>query len=152
MASSRGVSARSHERRETAKAPRRATLVFDGRCGVCTRFVRAIERLDRKQRITALPYQMPGVPASVGLSAEECRNAAWVVTPGGYRYRGAGAVNLALAVALGTKLPYAFYRLPLIKSAQDRAYDWIAANRRRLPGDEPHCSQHPEECALSTED
>jgi predicted DCC family thiol-disulfide oxidoreductase YuxK len=90
---------------------------------------------------------MPGVPASVGLTAEECRKAAWVVTPEGYRYRGAGAVNLALAVALGTKLPFAFYRLPLIKRAQDRAYDWIAANRPRLPGDVPHCSQHPGECA-----
>jgi predicted DCC family thiol-disulfide oxidoreductase YuxK len=90
---------------------------------------------------------MPGVPASVGLTAEECRKAAWAVTPEGYRYRGAGAVNLVLAVALGTKLPYAFYRLPLIKRAQDCVYNWIASNRHRLPGDVPHCSQHPEECA-----
>jgi predicted DCC family thiol-disulfide oxidoreductase YuxK len=50
-------------------------------------------------------------------------------------------------VALGTKLPFAFYRLPLIGYTQDRVYDWIAANRRRLPGDEPHCSQHPGDCA-----
>ena len=137
----------SHGRRETAKVPRRATLVFDGRCGLCTRFVRVMQRLDRKRRITAVPYQKPGVPTSVGLTAEACRKAAWAVTPEGHHHRGAEAVNLALAVALGTRLPHALYRLPLIRGAQDRAYDWIAANRHRLPGDEPHCSRYPGECA-----
>jgi predicted DCC family thiol-disulfide oxidoreductase YuxK len=146
MPSLRGDSGRSQVLCETPGAPRRATLVFDGRCGVCTRFVRVMKRLDRKQRVTAMPYQKPAVPASVGLTAEACKKAAWAVTPEGRRYRGAGAVNLAVAVALDTNLPYAFYRLPLIKRAQDRAYDWIAANRHRLRGDEPHCSQHPEEC------
>jgi predicted DCC family thiol-disulfide oxidoreductase YuxK len=127
--------------------PRRATLVFDGRCGVCTWFVRVMQRLDRKRRIMAVPYQKPGVPASVGLTAEACRKAAWAVTPKGHHHGGAGAVNLVLAVALGTRLPCTLYRLPLIRHAQDRAYDWIAANRHRLPGDKPHCSQRPGECA-----
>jgi predicted DCC family thiol-disulfide oxidoreductase YuxK len=127
--------------------PRRATLVFDGRCGVCTWLVRVVKWLDRKQRLTVAPYQKPGVPASVGLTAEACRKAAWAVTPEGHHHRGAEAVNLALAVALGTRLPHALYRLPLIRGAQDRAYDWIAANRHRLPGDEPHCSRYPGECA-----
>jgi predicted DCC family thiol-disulfide oxidoreductase YuxK len=121
--------------------------VFDGRCGFCTGCVRLIERLDSKRRITAVPYQKPGVPTSVGLTAEACGQAAWAVTPEGRRYRGAEAVNLVLAVALGTNLPYAFYRWPLVRHAQDRAYDWIAANRHRLLGDEPHCSRYPEECA-----
>jgi predicted DCC family thiol-disulfide oxidoreductase YuxK len=129
------------------KVPRQITLVFDVDCGICTRSVRWIKRFDRKRRVTAVPYQMPGVPTSAGLAVEEYERAAWAVTPEGRRYRGAGAVNLAVAVALGTNLPYAFYRLPLVKRAQDRAYDWIAANRHRLPGDEPHCSQHPGECA-----
>lgn len=123
------------------------TLVFDGRCGVCTRSVRMIKWLDGKRRVIAVPYQMPGVPASVGLTVEACKEAAWAVTPEGDRHRGAGAVNLVVAVALGTNLPCAFYRLPLVKRVQDSVYDWIAANRRMLPGDEPHCSQHPGECA-----
>jgi predicted DCC family thiol-disulfide oxidoreductase YuxK len=135
-----------------AKVPQQATLIFDGHCGVCTRYVRMIKMFDRKQRITAVPYQMLGVPASAGLSVEACRRAAWAVTPEGHRYRVARAVNLVVAVALGTKLPYEFYRLLLIRCAQDRAYDWIATNRRRFPGDEPHCALHPEECASSTED
>lgn len=127
--------------------PQQVTLVFDGGCGVCTRSVRAIKGFDRKGRVTAVPYQKPEVPASAGLTVEACRKAAWAVTPEGHRYGGAEAVNVAAAVALGTKLPFAFYRLPLIGYTQDRVYDWIAANRRRLPGDEPHCSQHPGDCA-----
>ena len=73
-----------------------------------------MKRLDRKQRVTAVPYQKPGVPASVGLTAEACKKAAWAVTPEGHRYRGAEAVNLVLAVALGTRFPHALYRLPLM--------------------------------------
>lgn len=140
-----GTSQLEHE--TMTELPQQVTLVFDGGCGVCTRSVRTIKRFDRKRRITAVPYQMPGVPATAGLTLEACKRAAWAVTPEGHRYRGAGAVNVAWAVALGTKLPFAFYRLPLIRHAQDLIYDWIAANRRRFPGDEPHCSQHPEECA-----
>jgi predicted DCC family thiol-disulfide oxidoreductase YuxK len=102
------------------KVPRQITLVFDGDCGVCTRSVRWIKRFDRKRRITAVPYQMPGVPTSAGLAVEEYERAAWAVTPEGRRYRGAGAVNLAVAVALGTNLPYAFYRLPLVKTGSPR--------------------------------
>ncbi len=127
--------------------PEQVTLVFDGDCGVCTWSVRAIKKLDRKRRVTAVPYQMPGVPASAGLTVEACRRVAWAVTPEGRRYAGAGAVNLVLAAALGTRLPIEIYGLPGMSHAQDLAYDWIAANRQRLPGDEPHCSQYPEECA-----
>lgn len=132
------------------EVPRRVTLVFDGHCGFCSRSVRAIKWFDRKRRVTALPYQMPGVPASAGLTVGACRRTAWAVTPEGQRYRGAGAVNLVLGVALGTTLPYGFYRLPLIKCAQDRAYDWVAAHRHRLGGDVTYCSQHPGDCAQAS--
>lgn len=103
--------------------------------------------------MTVVPYQKQGVPASAGLSVEDCEKAAWAYQPGDgsgkprRRWRGAGAINASLAVALGTKLPLAFYELPGIWSLQNRAYDFIAANRGKLPGDEPYCKQQPEECA-----
>lgn len=52
------------ERETISKVPQQATLIFDGHCGVRTRYVRMIKTFDRKQRVTAVPYQMPGVPAS----------------------------------------------------------------------------------------
>jgi len=99
-----------------------------------------------------VPYQKSGVPASAGLSVEQCQNAAWAVEPGDAsgqprrRWRGAGAINASLAVALGLRLPLSFYGLPGVRRTQERAYDLVAANRGRLPGDEPYCEQYPDEC------
>jgi predicted DCC family thiol-disulfide oxidoreductase YuxK len=108
--------------------------------------VRLIGALDRNRRVTAVPYQKPGAPEAHGLSPEQCREAAWAVTLEGRPCRGAGAVNLALAVALGNRLPVLFYSAPGVRQLQDAAYRWVARNRRRLPGDTPYCRQRPEEC------
>ena len=110
--------------------------------------MRLVERLDRNRRVTAVPYQKPGVPASAGLTVEQCEKAAWAVTPDGRYYRGAGAINAALAVAAGKKLPLLAYALPGIKQLQDLVYAFIAAYRGKLPlpSVEPHCKEHPEEC------
>jgi predicted DCC family thiol-disulfide oxidoreductase YuxK len=108
--------------------------------------VHLVERLDRNRRVTAVPYQKSGVPASVSLTLEECKSAAWAVSPDGERYRGAGAVNASLAVATGTTLPLLVYALPGVRQLEDRTYDLIAANRKTLPGVEPYCKQYPEEC------
>ena len=102
--------------------------------------------------MTVVPYQKEGVPASAALSVEDCRKAAWAFEPGDEpgrprrRWRGAAAINASLAVALGVKLPLALYELPVVGRLQNRGYDWIVANRGKLPGDEPYCKQHPEEC------
>ena len=88
------------------------------------------------------------MPESFGLSAAECDAAAWAVVPDpdGRRFRGAAAVNAALAAVLGTWLPVRLYGLPVIQQIQDAAYAWIARNRGRLRGDVPFCRQHPERC------
>jgi predicted DCC family thiol-disulfide oxidoreductase YuxK len=129
-----------------SRLPQRLTLIFDGAWGFCTWSARIVERLDRGRRVTAEPYQKSGVPASVGLTVEECEAAAWAVSPGDRRYRGAGAINASLAVATGIALPLLLYDLPGIRQLEDLAYEFIAAIRGKLPGDKPHCSQHPEEC------
>ncbi len=108
--------------------------------------MRWVKALDRNRRVTVAPYQKAGVPASVGLSLEQCEEAAWAVTQDGRRYRGAAAVNASLAVALGVRLPLSFYELPGIGWLQERVYDLVAANRYRLPGDVPYCDQHPDQC------
>ena len=102
--------------------------------------------------MTVVPYQKLGVPASAGLSVEQCKKAAWAVEPGNTcgetqcRYRGAAAINASLSVALGVRLPLSFYEMPGVGWFQDRLYDLVAANRHRLPGDTPYCKAQPEEC------
>ncbi len=111
-----------------------------------------MKALDRDRRVTAVPYQKPGVCAAAGLSAEQCEEAAWTVEPGETlgkprrRYRGAAAINASLAVALGVRLPLSFYGLSGVGRLQEHLYDLVAANRHRLPGDVPYCKRHPEEC------
>ena len=108
--------------------------------------MRLLKALDRNRRVTAVPFQKTGVPASVGLSLEECKASAWAIAPDGRRYRAAEAMNALVACALGTAVPLLLYYLPGIRQLQEFIYSLIASNRSRLPGDRPYCAQHPEEC------
>lgn len=128
------------------RLPTRVTLIFDGECGFCTRSVRLVRALDRHNRITAIPYQHPDAEAIFGVNPAEGAVSVWAVTPEGERYRGAAAVNAVLSVMLGTRLPWLIYRLPGMAWMQEWVYDWVARHRSRLPGDRPHCQQHPEDC------
>ena len=108
--------------------------------------MRLLKALDRNRRVTAVPFQKSGTPASVGLTLEECKASAWAIAPDGERYRGAEAVNAVVAAALGTTIPLLVYSLPGIRQLQEFVYSLIASNRSRLPGDRPYCAQHPAEC------
>ena len=108
--------------------------------------MRLLKALDRNRRVTAVPFQKSGTPASVGLTLQECKASAWAIAPDGRRYRGAEAVNALVACALGTALPLYVYYLPGIRQLQDFIYSVVASNRSRLPGDQPYCNQHPAEC------
>ena len=108
--------------------------------------MRLLKVLDRDRRVTAVPFQKNGVPESVGLTVEECEEAAWAIAPDGRLYRAAGAANAAVAVALGTAVPLWVYSLPGIKRFQDLVYSIVASNRYRLPGGRPYCAQRPAEC------
>jgi predicted DCC family thiol-disulfide oxidoreductase YuxK len=108
--------------------------------------VRLLKALDRNRRVTAVPFQKSGVPASVGLTLEECKASAWAIAPDGRRYRAAEAMNALVACALGTAVPLLLYYLPGIRRLQEFIYYVVASNRSRLPGDRPYCAQHPAEC------
>jgi predicted DCC family thiol-disulfide oxidoreductase YuxK len=110
------------------------------------RSVRLLKALDRNRRVTAVPFQKSSVPASVGLTVEECEATAWAIAPDGGRYQGAEAVNAVVAAALGTTVPLLLYSLPGMRQLQDFIYYLIASNRSRLSGDRSYCAQHPAEC------
>jgi len=122
----------------------RPVLLFDGECGFCTRSLGWLRRLDRHGRIETLPYQLPGAPESIGAGFDECSRSVQWRGPDGTRLAGAAAVNAALGSALGTALPLRLYRL--CSGPQERLYDVVASNRRRLPGMRPWCSSHPGQC------
>ncbi|CAG7619530.1 thiol-disulfide oxidoreductase DCC family protein [Leucobacter soli] len=124
-------------------------VVFDGRCGVCTRAAAWLERRDRRGRLRLHPSQRPGVLERFGLSEAAAQEAAWVFEgegPAARSYRGAAAVSRALDTAFGLRLLLPLYRLPGVGWAEDLAYRWVAENRRRLPGATPWCETHPGDC------
>lgn len=108
--------------------------------------MRWVTALDRHHRVTVVPAQAPGVHERYGLSRADTDGAAWGITPDGEKHRGAGAIQMTLSVALGTSLPHAIYRLPVLRQVQDGVYALVARTRNRLPGDTPYCERHPEAC------
>ena len=76
----------------------RLHVVFDGRCGFCTRTVGWVQRLDRHGQIELHAWQHPGVPERFGLTPQQCDASVWAVPAAGdnplhtaRRPRGAGA-------------------------------------------------------------
>lgn len=109
-------------------------LYFDGVCGMCTRFVYALKRLDRTGAVDIVPFQQPGSADRLGVSPSHMSESGWWLDSSGQVYAAAEAVNAALSAALGTRLPLLLYRLPGIRFLQDAAYRWVASHRYRFPG------------------
>jgi predicted DCC family thiol-disulfide oxidoreductase YuxK len=96
--------------------------------------------LNTHARFDVLPWQTPGLLNTVGLTEEQCMEAAWYVDADGRKHRGAAAINAAFS-ALGGVYAIAawFYRVPGLKQLQDLIYQWVADNRYRLPGASDAC-------------
>ena len=83
-------------------------------------------RLDWRGKLLALPAQMEGLRAAVGLRPEDTDTAAWAVLPDGSRRRASAAIVAALDQLLpgGAPLLSTMYRLPVARPP----------HRRRSPG------------------
>lgn len=106
-----------------------------------------LKAIDRRDRVTIVPFQTPKGPGQYGLTLEACRQAAWAVTASGDRLRGAAAIQSALDAAVGISIFLWIYHLPGMSWFQDHIYQWVARIRHRLPGIQPYCAAHPEACA-----
>ena len=115
-------------------------LIFDGRCGFCTRSVEwALPRLRRPVR--ALPYQAIDL-GPWGITEDQASKAAWVVTPAGKKKRGHLAVaHTLLALAWPWPIVGALLLVPPIRWAAALGYHLVAANRSRFPGTTPACKK-----------
>ena len=121
-------------------------LVFDGNCGMCTRVRDALLRLDRSGQLTTEPMQGPGVPERVGFDLEHLLKSVWWLDSSGAVFAGAKAVNAAVSMALGTRLPLIVYNIPGVGPLQEMVYRWVAAHRYRFRGVTPLCESEPQRC------
>jgi predicted DCC family thiol-disulfide oxidoreductase YuxK len=121
-------------------------LYFDGVCGMCTRAVTALARLDRTGALEIRPFQQPGTADLLGISESRMRESSWWRDSSGDVYGGAEGMNAALSAALGTRLPLLLYRLPGVGALQRLGYRYVASHRYRFPGTTPYCESHPVAC------
>jgi predicted DCC family thiol-disulfide oxidoreductase YuxK len=122
----------------------RLLLVFDGRCGVCTRMVEWVRARDPAGRVRAVPNQAPGLLPRTGLTRAQVDAAAWAITRNGERFAGAAAVNCTLRELRGVWPAVArLYDVPGLRWIEDRAYHWFSRNRGRFArwGVTPACDR-----------
>lgn len=122
------------------------TLYFDGVCGMCTRAVNRIVRMNRTGDLEICPFQQAGTAELLGVSEERMYESSWWRDSTGAVYAGAEAINAALAAAWGTRLPLRVYRLAGVGRLQEAIYRWVASHRYRFPGTTPYCESHPVAC------
>src|SRR6476469_7605555 len=113
---------------------------------MCTRARNGLVKLDRSGTLRSEPLLAPGAADRLGVTADRLSESAWWLDDSGEVYAAAEAINAALSVALRSRAPLAFYRVPGIRHLQEAAYRWIAAHRYRFPGTTPYCQSHPAGC------
>jgi predicted DCC family thiol-disulfide oxidoreductase YuxK len=119
---------------------------FDGVCGVCTRARDFLVRHDRTGELRTETFQASGSAERLGIPESRMFEMSWWLDDSGVVYGGAEAVNTALSVALGTRLPLRIYRILGIGALEDAVYRWVADHRHRFRGTTPYCESHPVAC------
>jgi predicted DCC family thiol-disulfide oxidoreductase YuxK len=113
---------------------------------MCTRARDFLVRHDRMGNVETEPLQSAGVAERLGIPHEQVLEAMRWLDSSGAVYTGAEAWAAAWSVALGTRLPLLFYRIPGIRQVQNAVYRWVADHRFRFPGTTPYCESHPVAC------
>jgi len=104
-----------------------ATLIYDGNCGFCRRWVARVQRWDRGGRLETLPYQTPDLEARFpGVSRAECAERIHLVDERGNVFRGGAAGREVLRRLPGGALWTLPFHVPGALPLAERAYVWIA--------------------------
>lgn len=122
------------------------TLYFDGNCGMCTRAVYFILKLNRTGDLRTATLQSDGAPERLGVPSSRILESSRWLDDSGAVYDGAEAINAAVSAALGTRLPLRLYRIPGIRALEDAIYRYVAGHRYRFPGTTPYCESNPVAC------
>ena len=122
--------------------PDRPTLVYDADCGFCTRSVQFLQRwVDRRDRYDVRPWQGLDL-AAVGLTEQDCDEAAQFITADGSIRAGHRAIASAVTHGAPAWRPVGhLLEAPGISWLAGHAYRWIAVHRHQLPGGTASCAR-----------
>jgi predicted DCC family thiol-disulfide oxidoreductase YuxK len=111
------------------------TVVFDGDCAFCQRWIRVGRRLDWRQRISWRARTEPGLREEFPqLSREATQRRIVSIRPDGETCGGFFAVRDLMRHLPLTCLPALALYLPGVSRVGVPVYEWIAKNRYRLGG------------------
>ncbi len=121
---------------KTSNAP---LLIFDGDCAFCTSAVDRLERL-----LPVFPRTSPWQWLELddyGLTVNDVTSYAWVVTSR-HQYAGhlAGSALLRMQPSFVLRTLGHLIATPPVSWVAAFVYQWVAANRHRLPGGTPACA------------
>lgn len=108
------------------QAPAAPTLVFDGSCGFCRKWVSLAKRLDRRSVVRLLPFQEEEAPVVTGRPREALERAAHFVRPDGEVFAGAAAAREFFRYVPGGWAVLGVARIPGVMSVAEWLYRWIA--------------------------
>jgi predicted DCC family thiol-disulfide oxidoreductase YuxK len=111
-------------------APERATLIYDGSCGMCRDAVDLVRRWDRRGAIDYVPFQDGAAVARFGITLPALAAAMHLVLPDGRVFAGADATPELARLLPGKAWLAPLYRVPGVRPVARRVYAWIAARRR----------------------
>ena len=114
---------------------KRAYLLFDGDCGICTWFADVTMRIDVQRLFYIEPYQRMPEPEmqSFGLRHIDCSRRLQVITQQGKVHSGAFAVNYFFVQYFPWNLLVVLlYVVPPLLLLETITYELVARNRTRL--------------------
>lgn len=124
------------------------TVVYDGHCKICGRFVKVLRSWDTEGLLTIVPSQTPGVRAWFPwIPPRAFDEAIQLIGPGDKTWQAAEAIEMLLDILpRGRWLSWAF-DVPGFHNVANCFYHWFARNRYRL-GCGEHCQYRPppQEC------
>ena len=112
--------------------PQLPTLIYDGECEFCLRWVDRLKRWDRKGVVRLKPLQDPGAESLSGVGRADLEHAMHLVLPDGRAFAGAGAVRELLSYVPGGWLGRLIMAVPGVFPMAERCYAWVARRRYRL--------------------
>ncbi len=117
---------RSDGRPGTVPFAQRATVIYDGTCGFCRRWIDRARRLDRHGRITFIPYQTPDFAARFPeIPRDEYTRRIHLIDADGTVHRGAAAGREVVRRLSGGWLWALPFRLPGGLRVAEQVYTWI---------------------------
>ena len=109
------------------------TVIYDGECGFCLRWVRAGRRLDWLRRLDWRARSEPGLLERFPqTSFAETKERMLSIRPDGKVYGGFSAVRDIMFHLPLTFIPALFLCIPGISWIGEPAYRWVAKNRHRF--------------------